>query len=264
MSRLRRNLITHGTLLNDCNFGNGVVAVLASIVVISASSTILLRPLVLWKENKPVLAVLTILLLTHWGIGLNAAIGTVRVSWSPNIPQCASTIPIGSHGMPSIIAFYFFTVLWDLIILIFTAVGLHRQYLARSSTLWKMLYKQGILYVVVAFAVNIPMLVFSWLNLNGTMNIFFAAPGGTISVMASSSALVSLLKLKREESESAHQRPLHVAVGREVSTVDKNDVEANQLTSHIDLPTAFSTVPHVADTSMASVDRSSFVIHTSA
>lgn len=49
--------------------------------------------------------------------------------------------------------------LLDVIILVLTIVGLVRQRAARSTKLWKSLYRQGVVYFVATAIINLPTLV---------------------------------------------------------------------------------------------------------
>ena len=56
----------------------------------------------------------------------------------------------------------------DFIILVFTVAGLYRQRAAQGSPLWKTLYRQGIIYFVVTFIINVPLLVCPSLSYKST------------------------------------------------------------------------------------------------
>jgi len=236
-----------GTPLVHCIVLDQLLAVFSNITASCSSTNLLLRPVALWKNNRIILGSLVLLSLGQWAFGLGATVASVRIKFGPHQPSCAGTAPDTPHPFPTVVAYYLYTLLFDTLILVYTLAGLWRQDAARSSPLWSILYKQGIWYLVVTSAGNIPMLVLTFLNLNGTMNIFFAVPSSAISVMASSAAVTSLLKLKADDALSRRIRagPQHwdVAGQTETELSDKPDTmtAGNQLTTNIALASFVST-----------------------
>ncbi|TCD61192.1 hypothetical protein EIP91_008798 [Steccherinum ochraceum] len=203
----------------------------SSIIVACSSTNIFLRPMALFRGNPAVLAVLLIIFLGHWGLALGGAFSALVVQWNQVHPPgstCAGNTPVGPHGNYGVIAFYLYTLIWDIIIMAVTIIGLLRQKPMRSSPLWSILRRQGLEYVLITTCLNLPALAFSWMNLNGTMNIIFTLPGGIISVMVSSAAVVALFDLRDNENEPPN-------TDQEMST--KSDVGGGGLlTSHVVLP----------------------------
>lgn len=94
-------------------------------------------------------------------------------------------------------------MLYDLALLVFTIIGLLR--VPSSSTLWKMLVKQGVIYFILNFVANLILLILNRLNLNPIMNDIFASPAACICTIASNQVVLSLLRLlpNHESSDSA-------------------------------------------------------------
>lgn len=59
---------------------------------------------------------------------------------------------------------------FDLIVLVFTTIGLLRS--SCRSSLWQLLFRQGVIYFFVAFVANMAVTILVLLNLNRTY-IFF-------------------------------------------------------------------------------------------
>ncbi|KAG2122669.1 hypothetical protein BD769DRAFT_1473747 [Suillus cothurnatus] len=94
-------------------------------------------------------------------------------------------------------------MLYDLALLVFTVIGLLRM--PSSSTLWKKLVKQGVVYFILNFVANLILLALNSLNLNPIMNAIFAVPAACICTIASSRVVLSLLlpSSDHESSENA-------------------------------------------------------------
>jgi len=242
-------LASRGTFLTNCILLNNILATFASVVICSSSTIMLLRPFALWRRSICVISFLLLNSFAQWAIGIAVALESIIPRWNHNIPSCESTIPTGSRSNPLLVTFYFYTLLFDFLLLVATVIGLHRQPTAKSSRLWTLLYKQGILYFLIALVVNLPVVVFVWLNFNGTMTIFFAVPGGSASVMASNAAFTSLLKMK-DGSEVGHgqiRRDVESVSTTREDWIQKSEA-ADQLTTYIGLGLPFSnTVSNVTD-----------------
>ncbi|EKM58501.1 uncharacterized protein PHACADRAFT_207316 [Phanerochaete carnosa HHB-10118-sp] len=91
--------------------------------------------------------------------------------------------------------FFLYTFLMELLIVIMTVVGLSTRRAARASQLWKMLYRQGILYYLVTLVFQTPTIILAWYTVSGCVLGVFSSPGLVASVIASCSAVTSLLAL---------------------------------------------------------------------
>ena len=63
---------------------------------------------------------------------------------------------------------------FDLIILVLTTIGLVIS--PSRSSLWQLLFRQGIAYFIVAFIANMVVVIFLLLDLNGMPFLFFVNP----------------------------------------------------------------------------------------
>jgi len=210
---------------------NKAFPLLASLIVVCSSTNIMLRPFALFKRNVYVVSLLMAFTLGHWGLALEATIHSFFIKYgrSTNYADeaCSGTIPLGSEPNYSVVIFYIYTLSWDAIILGFTIWGLFRQMPIGSSPLLSTLRNQGLGYLIATTCLNIPALAFSWLNLNSPMNIIFVVPGGMVSVMVSSSAVVSLLRMK-------YDPPTVDRLNGEMTSKSDEGV-GNLLTTHINL-----------------------------
>ncbi|KAH8096899.1 hypothetical protein BXZ70DRAFT_322158 [Cristinia sonorae] len=211
-----------------CIHTSAAFPLLNTVMITSSSTNLMLRPLALFRRNKCAIGVLIFLLIGHWGLALGGVSSALFAKWSGvHVPSnaCAGIVPTAERILWGPVAFYTYTVSWDVIILSFTLFGFLQQLPMRSSPLWITLRRQGVGYVAVTTCLNIPTVVFSYLNLNGPMNIMFALPGGMISSIVSTAAVVSLMKMKDERSEQETS---------DVETSNKPDMgRGNLLTTHI-------------------------------
>ncbi|KAG5654461.1 hypothetical protein H0H81_001960 [Sphagnurus paluster] len=90
----------------------------------------------------------------------------VKAAWDDSMGGCAVTAT-----NPSLLnTTFFFTMGFDLIILIFTAAALLKRHSARTD-LWKLLFQDGLVYFLISFSTNCIPAVLNVLNLNTPMNV---------------------------------------------------------------------------------------------
>ncbi|KAK7682056.1 hypothetical protein QCA50_015020 [Cerrena zonata] len=159
------NFVTQESFVNNCEVEAKVISILINLSIASSSTTVLLRPLALWRETKVICYLLYFLSLAHWALGINSTISSI--SFSEIMKNCTTVVPLGANHDAGIISFYFYTVVFDLTILAFTISGLHQHSVARLSPLWMVLCRQGYAYVGFAAALDIPMLLWYHLSIEG-------------------------------------------------------------------------------------------------
>ncbi|KAJ3475009.1 hypothetical protein NLI96_g12117 [Meripilus lineatus] len=241
---------------------NPIIPVLNICTVVFSSMNISFRPFVLWKAIKLTWYFLLLLLLGHIGLGLATGFGPLA-----NPPKVRGG-QVSNHGGPPldhiipqmVLIFYIYTILFDTIILVLTIRGLSLEKSARKSPLWIKLRTQGVQYLIAAMIVNLPMVVLGFLDLNPIMDLFFAGPGeyttservisgdkgvGVLlySVMASSSAVIALLKLREHTCVSCCLCQHEVGIPH---TTTSSTPTSGVLTTRIGLP------PSIADQSHSS------------
>ncbi|KAG1738918.1 uncharacterized protein EDB91DRAFT_1249096 [Suillus paluster] len=124
------------------------------------------------------------------------SVATVRASTRNGVCMTSFVNPAYAGAVPVYSMFH------DCALLVFTIVGLWR--IPSSSTLWKTLVTQGVIYFVINLAANIVALVLNRLNLNPIMNNIFSIPTICICTIASSQVVLSLLRASPDDdSDSA-------------------------------------------------------------
>ncbi|KAG1845683.1 hypothetical protein DFJ58DRAFT_730748 [Suillus subalutaceus] len=172
------------------------------------------------EDQLPAAPLLVLLSLGHWTL-LTLFLATARASPINGVcvinfvnPVYTSAMIIyGTHIAFMIHGYVMIStpgvaMLYDLALLIFTVVGLLRM--PSSSTLWKTLVKQGVIYFIFNFLANLIFLVLKRLNLNSIMNAIFGMPAACICTIASNQVVLSLLRPSSNyESDSPSSGKVH-------------------------------------------------------
>ncbi|EJD54260.1 hypothetical protein AURDEDRAFT_52313 [Auricularia subglabra TFB-10046 SS5] len=127
--------------------------------IAGASTCLMLRTIAIWKRKMFMVVPLVALSLGQWAL-LYYAIISVKAVWVEEQGVCSVT------GASSVVlnVIYFYTMSFDLIILIASTIGLLS--LNARSGIWNLLFKDGILFFAVAFSANAVPAVLNVLNLN--------------------------------------------------------------------------------------------------
>jgi hypothetical protein len=111
----------------------------------------------------------------------------VIAAWEPTVGACVVV-----QTKPTLLnVTFFYTMFFDLIILSFSAVALLGKHSARTD-LWKLLFKDGLVYFMVSFSMNCIPAVLNVLNLNTIMNVVATIPAASITAIASCRAVIRL------------------------------------------------------------------------
>ncbi|KAF8226507.1 hypothetical protein L208DRAFT_1425050 [Tricholoma matsutake] len=132
--------------------------------ILCASMSLMLRIIMFWECQKIIIILLGVLCLAHWAL-LYQTMFIVTAVWEDHTLGCVIT---GTN--PSLLnTTFFFTIGFDFIIFVFTAVVLLKKHSASAQTdLWKLLFQDGLIYFLVSFSMNcIPAPLFIF-NLNAT------------------------------------------------------------------------------------------------
>ncbi|KAI0287047.1 hypothetical protein BC826DRAFT_76840 [Russula brevipes] len=137
----------------------------------AASLLILLRIVAIWNRNKVVVAIAAIIWLTNGAILIQ---GTVQFR-AVRVPERNSCAILDHNGLKHIIVAAFVT---DTVLLLIMFLGLLRMRLYGSDTLalGRLMWKQGVLWVLLAVIIEFPPTVFVCLNLNDPLTLMFLRP----------------------------------------------------------------------------------------
>lgn len=171
---------------------------LLTVVIVSgtgcASLNLAIRTVRIWNSKFPVLVIVTLLVLSQWGVLLSGAVRFFMTAFNPR-QGCLVSDPHGAQ----IILVYATTLLVDVSVLLIGMVGLTRGgselRIWRLGDLGRILFAQGMLYFVVTSVVNAFSVVFAALNLNTVMDIMLSVPALVVSTIASCRCVTSLFAM---------------------------------------------------------------------
>ncbi|KAI0268893.1 hypothetical protein BC834DRAFT_658640 [Gloeopeniophorella convolvens] len=155
----------------DCDGWVVSVFCFAYLSFIFASALIVLRIAAIWERNKLAVGLAVVAWLTNTGSYLHSTI-TVRAVFSPVGSFCA--VQHTEHSKINILV----TLVTDFVLLGLMLGGLMRWSSARSAGggIWRLLYNQGLVWLLVVSLAEIPPTVLIILNLNDPLNLMFQVP----------------------------------------------------------------------------------------
>ncbi|CAE6424134.1 unnamed protein product [Rhizoctonia solani] len=131
---------------------------------------------------------------SHWAI-LFLGVISVRSTWDPQTSVCVVT----GTSTTLLRLIYGYTMAFDLVVLVVSTAGLLRSGGWQGSDLWKLLFRDGIVYFVVAFVGNGIAAVFTILHLNAAMDIMFTVPAAVFSTIVACRAVRRLSEWARQD-----------------------------------------------------------------
>ncbi|KIJ09128.1 hypothetical protein PAXINDRAFT_26489, partial [Paxillus involutus ATCC 200175] len=126
-----------------------------------ASTNLMIRTWLIWRDSRFVLCLLSLVSVAHWTILI---IGRQLIDASMTSGGCN----VVYVDITKALAVYLYTMFYDMLVIVLTTIGLSRK--RSSCALWRRLYRQGIAYFAVTFLANIMPLVVCWLDLNGEIS----------------------------------------------------------------------------------------------
>ncbi|KAL4251192.1 hypothetical protein ABKN59_004956 [Abortiporus biennis] len=186
-------VITHSIVSLDCEVAFRFLSILATSSVSCASTNLLIRTITIWRENAIVVLLLVVACLGHWILSIVVGAVKSNSNFSEFWQSC-----VFDYATSELIVFYVYTVVLDFSILALTVYGLCRQRALTAGSLWAKVCNQGLLYFLATLVVNVPVMIFEILDLNPVMTVLFSIPAATLSVIASSRAVISLVHLKKD------------------------------------------------------------------
>ncbi|KIY51556.1 hypothetical protein FISHEDRAFT_36981, partial [Fistulina hepatica ATCC 64428] len=158
-----------------------VLQVLGNSALGVASINLAIRTMVIWSYNRSVVVGLVALSCGHFAIIIRSMFN-VSAEWIQG-SGCATT------RIESVIfaAMYIYTMCFDFIVMSLTAYKLifaEGASFRRSSAIMKLLFRDGLVYFVIAFGGNFVAVIFSVLNLNTVMALIADIPATTFATIA--------------------------------------------------------------------------------
>ncbi|KIJ09127.1 hypothetical protein PAXINDRAFT_172607 [Paxillus involutus ATCC 200175] len=117
-----------------------------NIAVGCASTNLMIRTWLIWRDSRFVLCLLSLVSVVHWTILIIALT-------SIDAYMTSGGCEVMYVDTPKALTVYLYTMFYDMLVLVLTTIGLSRK--RSSCTLWRRLYRQGIAYFAVTFLANI-------------------------------------------------------------------------------------------------------------
>ncbi|KAH8077763.1 hypothetical protein BXZ70DRAFT_696379 [Cristinia sonorae] len=213
----------------DCAALGRIFSVFGAMTIACASTNLLVRTLIIWRESRAIFWCLIFAALCQWVTCITTG-AAPRVSvWDPKINAC-------QYDSTPVLIFYFYTVALDFAIVVLTVVGLRRVGVWRGNVISMALLEHGIGYFVVTAAVNLPVLVLANLDLNNVMAMMTTIPAATISVICSSRAVMALVNLRDSDSKRAPGEFTSYKIRRTGDKDSKRDMSEQMFTTNIVIP----------------------------
>ncbi|KAI0063374.1 hypothetical protein BV25DRAFT_1802135, partial [Artomyces pyxidatus] len=154
--------------------------VFAYIAFAAASLLIVLRIAAIWNRNRYAMALAAAIWLTNVGFLIHALTTSARSVWVPASGSCAVLHSNNSRNNIAV------TLTTDVVLLSTMLAGLLivRKDGAASFGIWRMLYKQGLIWLLLATIAEVPPVVFTSLNLNDAWNLMFQTPALIVMTIA--------------------------------------------------------------------------------
>jgi hypothetical protein len=155
----------------------------------TASTLLMFRTIAIWNKNLYVTIPLVIIALGHWGI-LMYSVTSVRSTFSEQAKTCILVSTGDKHHNLALNLTYLYTMFVDLTVLVVSTVGLLLT--PGRSSLWKLLFKDGIIFFLTAFICNALAATVLLLDLNPAMNLMFSIPAACLTAGAAARSYIRL------------------------------------------------------------------------
>lgn len=133
---------------------------------------IVLRIIAIWNMKKSIIAIAMTIWLADVALLIHGIV-RIRSAWSPEANTCALL------NLNVTKASIFGSLSTDILLLVIMLVGLFNQDMIAGNAfgLGRTLWKQGLIWLLIATAAEVPPTIFMILNLNVSMNLMYQTPG---------------------------------------------------------------------------------------
>ncbi|KZV74203.1 hypothetical protein PENSPDRAFT_749505 [Peniophora sp. CONT] len=183
----------------DCLIWARLMILLPYLGVLMASLLIAVRAIAIWNRHRTVVALSLMGVLTSFALLIHSMV-IVSASWSDEYRTCA--LPDSAPtGLPVLAA----TLAFDVLMLLLMLIGLFRKRVARRCTVWDFLLKQGLLWLALATAAEVPTVIIIALDFRDALNQTFQTVGVVMIVLAATKMYRSLTNVLLASRESPPQ-----------------------------------------------------------
>ncbi|TCD63050.1 hypothetical protein EIP91_006063 [Steccherinum ochraceum] len=171
-----------GTEYMNCQALYTFLAVVGQTTIGFASVNLAIRAMALWGQDKRVVVPLTVLICGHWAVLLQACVVSARM-----VP---GTGCVADQTKPILLMLTFtWSIVLDTVVFMLCAWKIIMTGVGKRTNLVDMIFKDGLIYLFVAMAANIPAAVFVFMNFNPVMQLMFNSPAALASTIGASRAV---------------------------------------------------------------------------
>jgi len=200
----------------DCNAWFRCVLVSSWFAVAVASFLLVLRGVAIWGRDKVITAI-TVLI---WSANVTMAFYSAtraHAVWVPAAQTCAIT------GTNSFRWSVLVNLIVDLSLLCIMFLGvLHKK---NATYLWRMLYLQGIFWILTAVSTEVPAVIFPFMNMNDAWNLMFQVPHMVLMVIMSTRLYRDLFQYITNDHDPLGRRRANVWPQQNVQVAVHKTVE---------------------------------------
>lgn len=208
----------------DCQIAFYMLEMLMAWTVVSSSVLLACRTIFVYEGAArqlvtATLAILAVGLLAAWMQGVKSVTGT----WVPGQGFAfADGACVWSAASDDYWVKYVCTIIFDAVVLFLTAFGIVQM--SGSSRIGVVLVRQGIVYFLLTFLVNLLIAIFTLLHLSPTMSLLLAVPQATVCVICACRLYINLAKEARADSFTSSGSPTYASrLGREPADQSGSD-----------------------------------------
>lgn len=162
----------------------------------TASTLLMFRTIAIWNKNLFVTIPLILVAVGHWAV-LMYSVTSVKAVFLPAAKACVLISTGTQNHNLTLNLLYLYTMFVDLAVLVISTIGLLLT--PGRSSLWKLLFKDGIVFFLTAFACNALAASVLLLDLNPAMNLMFSIPAACLTAGAAARSYIRLSNWSNQE-----------------------------------------------------------------
>jgi len=169
-------------------------AIAGNMAIGLASINLSIRTIAVWSKNMYIIIPIVLIILGHWSLLLHGIL--LKAEWNPAGGGCVIT----ETNTSIIAATFIYSMVFDFIVLCLTAFKLYSTS-SGNSRLVTLIFRDGVVYFIIAFLANLVAVVFIQLNLNPVMSIIANVPACVISTTMATRAVRRLANFQSRGAE---------------------------------------------------------------
>ncbi|VDB93810.1 unnamed protein product [Peniophora sp. CBMAI 1063] len=177
---------------SECTASVKMAAISGVFGVILATALLFIRVGVVWRWDKRISAAFVVVHAANVALGVYS---TVHIKSSYVVTIDTPSLCAASGFKTANQSGIFAILVTDVGLLCLLLIGLRRWEHAKAMSLWHILWNQGFVYLALSVIVELPLLVFLFLELNDIIAVFFLIPQSLILPIAAARCYRSLTNM---------------------------------------------------------------------